>query len=152
MSAATLQPAAIVSPFCASPLCHLKLIQTQPTPQSHLKLNQKSKTAQCRKRFFWKSFKIPTQCMHSRPCLKQLVEIQGIVLGEHNYLKDLINPALFPQGNRVPCHQRQIGSTSRIRCAKYPSRRRLTGSGLKLQIYWIYLLYFFPPRVGCFFL
>lgn len=73
--------------------------------------------------------------MHSRPRLKQLLEIQGVVLGEYSYLKNLINPALFPQGNRAPCHQRQKGSTSRILSAKHPSRRRLKGSRLKLQIY-----------------
>lgn len=37
--------------------------------------------------------------MHSKPCLKQLIDIQGVVLEEYNYLEDLINPALFPQWN-----------------------------------------------------
>lgn len=38
--------------------------------------------------------------MHSKPWVNQLIEIQGTVLGEYNYLKDLINPALFPQWSK----------------------------------------------------
>lgn len=147
--APTRQPAAIVSPFCASLLCHLKLIQHSLLLSHTLRSTRNKSWPNAEKDFSTRASRY-LQCMNSKPCLKHLHEIQGVALGKYNYLKDLIKPALFPQWNRADC-QRQIGSTRRI----LSDNCHLTGDwqGQDLNSKYTKYIYsiFFPPRLFCLF-